>query len=229
MTLDRLMVAWLAVVLEATLLSALVLRRHYSASLVFPLYVLAVLGPDMLFSAWPERFFTWENYLFKEIVHNLLKFALALELAYRTFRAFPGALTTARVVLLVLLVVIGVVTLAAPLPARDPADIDIEWHARILNGTIWVFTGIAVVVLWYRVPVHALHKAILVGLVPYLLIFSSWMRALVEMGWNDARPYWRFHTLAYVALLFYWNRVAWSRSLAPTMAVGEPARSAGRA
>lgn len=213
MSADRLLVNYLGIGLEATLLAAIVRRCHYKACLSFPLYVVAVFLPSLTFAAWPKTF-TWENYLLREIVHNLLKFAIALELAYRTFRAFPSAMSTARRVLLFLLVVIAVVTLSAPLPARNPGDIDIEWHARILNGTIWVFAAIAAMILWYRLPVHPFHKAILVGFVPYLLIFSFGMRALVEMGWDAARQYQRFHTLAYLAVLLYWNRAAWSRAAA---------------
>lgn len=182
--------------------------------------------PAFLFALWPGRFYTWENYLLKEIVHNLLKFAIALELAYRTFHAFPGALRTARGVFLVLLLLIAAVTLTAPLPARNPDDIDIEWHARMLNGTIWIFTAIAAMILWYRLPVHPLHKAILVGFVPYLLVFSVGMRALVEMG-EGARWLQRSHTIAYLLVLLYWNIAAWSRAPATAVSPVHP-RQAGQ-
>lgn len=208
---DRLLVAYLGIALEATLLTALLLRRSYRVCLSFTLYVVAVLFPSLLFVVSPTSY-TWDNYLLREIVHNLLKFAIALELGYRTFRAFPGAWTQAKRVMLAIVVLIGLVVIAAITSQRDPADIQAEWHARVLNGTIWLFTGIAVLILWYRLPVHPFHKAILVGFVPYLLIFSFGMRALVEMGWDAARQYQRFHTLAYLALLVYWNRAAWSRA-----------------
>lgn len=214
---DRLLVAFLGIAFEATLLAALLLRRRYLACISFLLYVVAVLVPSLLFAVWPDRFYTWPNYLLRETVHNLLKFAIALELGYRTIRAFPGAWTQARRLVVVIIVVIAVVVFAAITAERDPADVQVEWHTRVLNGTIWLFTGIAAVVLWYRLPVDPFHKAILVGFVPYLLIFSFGMRALVEMGWAEARQYQRFHTLAYVVLLIYWNRAAWSRSVAPVV------------
>jgi hypothetical protein len=222
-------ILYAAIVLEALLLTGLVLRRHVSACLTFPLYLAAVLIPDWLFVQWPARYYTWENYLLKEMVHNLLKFAIAAELAYRTFGPFQGALGTARRVFLILLVVIAVITLLAPAPARNPGDIDIEWHARMLNGTIWIFTAIAAMILWYRLPVEPLHKAILLGFVPYLLVFSLGMRALVDMGWTEARRYQRFHTLAYICLLLYWNRVAWSRAAVPVSGESELAREPGLA
>lgn len=208
---DRLFVSFVGIALNATLLVALVMRDRYKACILFPLYVAAVLVPVFLFAVWPERFYTWPNYLLRETVHNLLKFAIALELGYRTFRAFPGAWTQAKRLILVIIVVIAVVVFAAITAQRDPADIQVEWHARVLNGTIWLFTGIAAVVLWYRLPVDPFHKAILVGFVPYLLVFSFGMRALVEIGWEQSRLYQRVHALAYVLLLAYWNRAAWAR------------------
>ena len=88
MSADRLLIVYLGIALEATLMAAVVHRRLYRVCLSFPLYVLAVFIPSILWTVLPWTY-TWENYLLKEIVHNLLKFAIALEFTYRTFRAFP--------------------------------------------------------------------------------------------------------------------------------------------
>ena len=167
---------------------------------------------------WPDRFYNWDNYILKEIVHNLLKFAIALELAYRTLRHFTGALFTGRRLVGCVFLAVAVVALTSLTTHGDPADVQLEWHARVLNGTIWLFTAVAAVILWYRLPVDPLHKAILVGFVPYLLVFSFVMRAIAELGWTAGGVFQRAHTLAYTALLLYWNRVAWSRAAEPAVA-----------
>src|SRR5262245_20871112 len=182
----QLFVLVLGLVLEATLLAALVVRRRYSACLSFSLYVPAVLIPSFLFAVWPARFYNWDNYILQEIVHSLLKFAIALELAYRTFQSFPGALSTGRRLVLAVLVLVAVVAWTALTTRNDPTVVQVEWHARVLNGTIWLFAAIAALILWYRLPVDPLHKAILVGFVPYLLVFSFGIRAIAEMGWDEA-------------------------------------------
>ena len=54
--------------------------------------------------AWPRQFQTWDFWVLKESVHNLLKFGIALELTVRTFRAFPAARKTATGLVLAVLV-----------------------------------------------------------------------------------------------------------------------------
>jgi hypothetical protein len=80
--------------------------------------------------------------------------------------------------------------------------------------------------LWYRLPVDPFHKAILVGFVPYLLVFSVGMRAMLEMGQAQSYLFQRAHAVAYVVLLAYWNRAAWapvqSRAMRPQTARAQP-------
>jgi hypothetical protein len=215
------LVSFVGIALLATLFAGIVARRRYSACVSFAVYVPSVIIPTLLFAVYPERFFRWDYYLLQEIVHNLLKFAIALELGYRTVRVFPGALATGRVTVLLVVAVVALTTLTAAPPARDPNDLDIEWQARLLNGTIWLLTVIAAVILWYRLPVDAFHKAILIGFVPYLLVFTLWMRLQADYGFEQAKALNALHPLAYNLLLLYWNYAAWSRSLAATNLVAE--------
>ena len=206
--------------LNATLLAALFLRGRYRACLSFTLYAVAVLVPQVLFTLWPARFFTWDIYFLRENVHSLLKLAIALELGYRTFRAFPGALVQARRVVFAILALVGMLVIGATAstPSLTSAT-QVEWHARVLSGTIWLLTGIAAVILWYRLPVDSFHKAILVGFVPYLLLFSIGMEAMLKLGQAQSFAFQRAHGLAYIALLFYWNRAAWAPAPMTTLAV----------
>ena len=43
---------------------------------------------------------------------------------------------------------------------------------RLLNGTMWLFASLAILILWYRLPVHWFPKTILLSYVPYLLVFT---------------------------------------------------------
>lgn len=217
MTASQLAIVRLGLILQVALLAGVILRRRYSACVAFLVYLVATIVPAFLFGFWPGRFYTWDNYILNEIVHNLVKFAIALELAYRTCRAFPGAFLTARRVVLFAFLALAVVALGIQTAGLQPSDVQLEWNARVLNGTIWLFTALAAVILWYRIPVHAFHKAILVGFVPYLLVFSIGLRALAEWG-EGARLLQRVHTLGYLALLGYWNRAAWARTSEPVRA-----------
>jgi cell division protein FtsW (lipid II flippase) len=91
---------------------------------------------------------------------------------------------------------------------------------RVLNGTVWLLTGIAATVLWYRLPVDRFHKAILIGLVPFLLIFTIGLNAIERNNWSrgTVESVNLVHALAYLFLLAFWARAAW----APLRAAVQP-------
>lgn len=209
MSLQRAIAAAGLVILSA-LIVAVLARKRYRSCYAFLSYLVAVLASDALIFFWPSRFLTWDFWLLKETVHNLLKFAIALELGIRTFRLFPGANAAARRLLLVVLVLTYVAVVAVPTGDPNYAVLAAQIQPRILNGTIWVFTTQAALILWYRLPVDSFHKAILIGFVPYLLIFSVAMNTLNALGWrqevNALQSYTQ--TSAYTLLLLYWLRSA---------------------
>src|SRR5260370_26622509 len=236
-------VACMVQVLTLAVLVGLFRRRRYRVCYSFVGYLLAVLVGDMLLFVGPnnlqeggwlynflgnEGFYSRRFWLAKEVLLNLLKFAVALELAYRTFRAFPGARSTARRVLFVAFAAI-VVSVAAFLPqVSEVNDTDLinrlagQLQPRVLNGTVWLLTGIASLVLWYRLPVDRFHKAILTGFVPFLLVFTLALNAIDSHGWSDPilKAVNYVHTLAYVLLLAYWARAAWAPLAVPAVARG---------
>lgn len=205
---------WLGLLGEialAVILVGLLVRRRASRCYSFTLYVMAVLTCEVLITAWPKHFYKWEFWLFKETLFSALKYGIALELAARTLRAFPGARATARAVLfLVVLVSLAAVLPAVPTaPVLDFSELASDLHPRILNGTIWIFTALAAVILWYRLPVDLLHKAILVGFVPYLLVFTVLMNLLKAIGWHIQDSVSYLQSGAYLLLLGYWGYAAW--------------------
>jgi hypothetical protein len=205
---------WLGVLGElilAGILVGLLVRRRAGRCYSFTVYVTAVLICEVLITALPGPFHTWNFWVFKEILLTVIKFAIALELTARIFRAFPGARSTARGVTLVVVSVSLAAVLA--LPAANPGFPELASHVfpRIVNGTIWLFTALAAVILWYRLPVDLFHKAILVGFVPYLLVFTVALNLLVVFEgrekWLEMASY--LQSAAYVLLLGYWGYAAW--------------------
>ena len=62
--------------------------------------------------------------------------------------------------------IIYVAVVAVPTGDHNYAVLAAQIQPRILNGTIWVFTSQAALILWYRLPVDSFHKAILIGFIP---------------------------------------------------------------
>jgi hypothetical protein len=180
---------------------------------MFTLYLGAVLLSDGLVVFRPAQFHTWDVWVVKESVHNLLKFGIALELTLRTFRAFPAARKTAAGLVLAVLVLTWL-SVGPPAPRKATGlELALDLQPYILAGTLWFFIAISALVLWYRLPVAPLHKALLLGFVPYLLIFTVAMNLLRAFGvGKDVREYTGyFKNAAYLALIAYWTVVAWRR------------------
>jgi hypothetical protein len=194
-------------------LAGIVVRRRAPLCWVFPLYVVTILVSNSLQSFWPASFHTPEFWLVKQRAYDALKLALGLELAWRAFRLFPGALRTARVVLAAILVATTLVVAFVTPPSGY--ETVWQWQPSIVTGTLWMFTATALLVVWYQVPVHDWQRAIMLGLVSYLVVFVLYMDLLRRFGWHNAFAVGWLDILAYLALCVFWAWAAWRRDPAP--------------
>ncbi len=195
------------ILLLSLLLAGLLLRRGWKDSPAFGLYIGVVLASNLLVLARPELY-TWRFYLLGEVTHAALRLVLAGEIGWRMFAHLPGARATLTAgLLLVVTLTLGAVLLA-PLGAQ-PHVVAQTALARLLHGTAWVFGALLAAKLYYRIPVHPLHQAILRGFVPFLMTFTVALGLLETFGWDVRLPASYAYTTAYLALLAYWNLVAW--------------------
>jgi hypothetical protein len=136
-----------------------------------------------------------------------LKFLLALEIAGRVFQRLPTARASFAVGFLVALVAIAAAI--APTVGADVETVAKVGLPRLLYGTALAFAGLLCACLWYHVPLHPIHKAVLLGLVPYLLAFTVVLQVLETFGWVARGLANHINTIAFVSLLAFWARVAW--------------------
>jgi hypothetical protein len=203
-------------------LAGVIRRQRYREWVFFPIFVFSVAAWGTLVAFWHERFHVEEAWMWKEGLHHVFRLAMALELAVRTFRAFPGAMATLKRVLFVVLVItIAIVLSAAPAVFKYESFIG-QFQPRILNAAVWLFTGIAALILWYRLPVSRFKKAIVLSYVPYLLVFTVYMNLLGDIGWKKSEFYGHLHQIVYLALLSYWAYAAWRRDPPPQREPTEP-------
>jgi hypothetical protein len=146
---------------------------------------------------------------------------MALELAVRAFRAFPGAAIVLRRAVIVVLYVTLLTVLAAP-SGGGYVDFVSELQPRVLNGSIWLFTAIAGLILWYRLPMHRLYKAVLLSYVPYVLVFTMAVRYIGQGGWHRGQAVQYANQVAYVLMLAVWNAAIWKRDPIPAPAPSPP-------
>ena len=214
---------WAGLAVIFVLLAGLAVRQRVRLCWTFPLYLGTIALADLALMVGPPPFDSQLFWFGKELVITVLRFALALELTYRTVRAFPTARATVRAVLLGVLVLTlaivfsGTGDLAAEgTPVLGPLITRVQ--PLVLYGAIWLLTGIAGVILWYRLPVHPLHKAILVGLVPYLLLSTVSLNLIEKWGWEVSGQVNLVPALAWLCLLSVWAVMAWRPGDVPVRA-----------
>ncbi len=184
------------------------MRRRLADCYSFTLYLVAVLVPQVLEALWPERFYTRDLWLAKETLHHALKIAIALELTARTVALFPGARQTAQWALLGVLS-LALVTLVSAAGRPEYVALATDLLPRAVNGSVWLFCVLAFVILWYRLPVKPLHKAILLGFVAYLLLYAACLALIGFLGWHVRAVVNLVSGSLYTALQLYWLRAAW--------------------
>jgi hypothetical protein len=214
MTGSQALIAHAVKILVLLTLAGILSRRRWSSCWSFTAYLAVVLLGNSLVSFWPERFYTPWFYIARSGLYDALKVGITLELASRTFQAFPGARATVRRVLFLLLIASSAFLIAAPWDGTYRGAL-LEWQPRMLTANIWLLNALAVVVIWYRVPIHAYHKAILMGFVPYLLVFTILLRLLNHYGWDILPVVQSAEPAAYLLLMGWWAWAAWEPEGAP--------------
>jgi len=233
MTSWQVLVAHAVKVLVLLTLAGIVARHRARLSWSFVAYLSTIVVSNTLISVWPDTFFVPSFYLLKQALYDCLRLAIAIELAYRTFQAFPGAQSTARRVVFALLAVTSLALMGVPsgLSGGSPglyATALKEWEPRVMTGTIWLMNGVALLVIWYRVPIHAYHKAILLGFVAYLLTFTTLLRLLQIYDWDVLPIIQSAEPAAFLVLMGWWAWAAWQPAveMSPVLARRLQPRSA---
>lgn len=170
------------------------------ASLVYGLITLAGMAfYDLPGIEWPHWFWSWEFWHFEQTVLEMVKLALAVELGVRVVAAFPGTWRLARALLgLALITTTGLVMFGSA-----------PQHPLLASGTIWLFTAVSLVVVFFNLPLHAWYRALLVGFVPYLFVFATLQSIMSRRGYAIAATIGSIDQVAYLALVGWWVYAAW--------------------
>lgn len=190
-------------------------RGHHRRCWTFTVYLAVIVTCNTMVTTWPALFYTQAFWLLKQAAYDVLKFAVALELGYRAVRAFPGAACGARAAALFGLVASLVVILSGA--GHLPYEAQFEWQPQILAAGVWLFALVALLVVWYRLPLDDWSRAIVVGFAPYLLVFVALLNALKHNGWGAWRAASIADSLCYLAVVSWWAWSAWQPATSPAI------------
>jgi hypothetical protein len=205
-------------------LAGLFVRARLRLGYFFPVYLVAVVVLSSLSGIWPERFHTWSFYWAKESVYSLLKVGVALELTVRVFQAFPAARRVARTVFLFVLAITVVAAWSATTTPsgewgqRQWADLVLALNPRIANGTAWLFGALFALILYYRLPLHPLHKAVAFGFMAYLLLLTFALDQVKRSEFARLTLVSYASSFGYFLLSGFWAWAAWRPDPAPPVA-----------
>lgn len=206
-------------------LAGLVARQRLARCRGFAVYLSFVLVTTLLFVVLPDIFY-WRSVWGKvQFGYALLRHVVGLELAFHTFRAFPAARRLARSFLWAM----TILALAAPLPfltadfttIKGVLDLVLPMNLAALS----LLFGLSVLILWYRLPLEPMHKAIVMGLVPYLSVYSLMLKAMRDLGPNWTEPLNTANTIAWLALCVFWAIVAWRPRRADDLPLPAPSQA----
>jgi hypothetical protein len=181
----------------------------------FSAYLAAIMLVTLAIRAWPGTFHSPEFYVLKECLYGLLKLAMAVEIAVLTSQAFPGAHLRARRWLAFGTLALTLALAAGLRHGTGATDLTENVLPRLANGTALLLAGVWGLILWFHLPVHPVHRAILRGLVPYLLVFTVLLSVLRAFRWQILEPVSALNNLCYMILLVYWCWVVWARPQDP--------------
>ncbi len=189
-------------------IAGLVARRRHQECRSFAVYLAVIFVCNTLGSVWPETFFVNSFWIRKQAAYDILKLVIGLELAYVALRVFPGAYAYARPLILAVLVLsTAYIADAAALGDASPR----AWRRPVVMGTVWLYTALAMVVLWFRIPVSLWHRSILLGFTVYLSLFTFLAGFLARQGWGALPLFNLIEAPAYLLLMSFWGVAVWRR------------------
>lgn len=190
-------------------LAGLVTRGRARHCWSFVVYLCAVVTCDALVALRPDRFYTQEFYIAKQGMYDVLRTVVALEMAWRVVRSFPGALRTARWAALALLV--GATAILATGPHRAGYEVIFAWQPRVVACTALMFALTALLVAWYHLPIRAIHRSIMGGFAIYSAFFATLLSLIEKWGWGYRVHIATAQPLVFLAVCLWWLRTAWAR------------------
>lgn len=204
-----------ALLLEASILSGLVVRRRLAHNMSFALYLLSVLVADALTLFRPDVFMHARPWVLVQVLHAMLRHLVAIELAFYVSRAFPGARRRFRVFFWMMTLATLAVPLLWPGDLVNTVTIVTKVLPRVLYTAFWLFVGLGALVLWYRLPLQSMHKAVLSGFVAYLVLATFALNLLRHWGVVHREVTGYLNSLGYVLVLAFWARAAWRHEPVP--------------
>ncbi len=200
-------------ILGTGLLSALFIgllwNRKARQCWTFFAYIATATAFSLFLTFFPGRY-TPSLFLVKQGIYDGLLFGMAIELSIKAFAAFNGVANRVRV-LLAMAVIVSTTVVAVVTPAKAIyADMS-RYQPGVTTGGIWCLAFVALLIVWYQIPVPPFTRSIILGYVPYLVIFVVYTDLIGRLGWGAIKNLNVANAAAYDLAAGYWVFSAWRK------------------
>ena len=199
----------LGVGLLAVLVALLLRRAKAKQCFLFSAYVSAATVFTAFFVLFPD-YYSPDAFMVKQGIYDCLLFGMSLELAIRTFAAFNGIAAFVRL-LLGAAVALSTSLILLATPANPDYSSFIRFEPGITAAGIWCLAFVGLLIVWYQIPVPAFTRAIILGYVPYLMVFTVYVDLITRLGWGAIQNLNLVNAVAYDAVAGYWVYAAWRK------------------
>lgn len=175
----------------------------------FSAYVAVVVMVGVLIFIFPAGY-TPEAYQVKQGIYDSLLFGMAIELSIKAFAAFRGVAQRVRL-LLASTVLVSTVIVFLLTPGKAAYTDIARYQPGITTAGIWCLAFVAMLIVWYQIPVPTFTRAIILGYVPYLVIFVVYIDLIGRLGWGVLPQLNVLNAVAYDAAAGYWVYSAWRK------------------
>ena len=196
-------------VLLAALLAVVTYRRKYKYCYSFAAYLAAELvgcGIQIVHRAF---FDDWYPFTAKEALYALLRVLILAELGLLIFRTLPRARKRVQILLAATVLVLFVV-LSMRYDTTSAYTLAKDILSRFDYVTAWGLIALLVLIVWYQLPLHSFHKAILHGMLWLLLAHFG---AVYAAKFIDGPLAGHLYNTVQLVILVVWLRAAWAAEL----------------
>jgi hypothetical protein len=170
-------------------------------------YAVAIIVCGGLMSIWPASFYAkpYAFWWFSRDLYAVLRILVAVEISGHVFSSFPRAERLARVLVLLLLV-----SSVMPIALSVSQASHTAPYLRLNTATICLFGITSLLAVWFNLPLHRWHRAVLLGLTVQLMIFTAVLGLLDAYGWELRHVLSSLSGVGSAVLAATWAVVAWT-------------------
>ena len=195
--------------LIVALLAGLLWRGKAAQAAAFSIYVGVNAAFGCVILASPGSY-TPEMFMVKQGIYDSLLFAMAIEIAFKVFSNFAGVARKVRGLLAGAVVVSTSAILLVTPRSLDYSHLS-AFQPAVTTAGIWCLAFVATLIVWYQIPVPPFTRAVILGYVPYLVVFVICADLLGRLGWGVVREINIMNAIAYDVVAGYWAYAAWRK------------------